>query len=86
MIRLQLIPAQASAGGPRVFHVVSFTYDLATRQLTLTVRDGRMCVELAGQWHLDVQPSHVAPYSLAEAERIHDERSLVLLAHSHGSD
>lgn len=81
MLRVQLIPAQASAGGPRVFHVVSFSYDVATHQLTLTLRDGRMCVELAGQWEMDVQPSQVAPQSLAEAERIHDERSLVLLAH-----
>lgn len=81
MIRVQLIPAQASAGGPRVFQVVSFHYDVATTHLMLDLRDGRMCVALAGQWQMDVRPSRVAPHSLAEAERIHDERALVLMAH-----
>lgn len=81
MLRVQLVPAQVAAGGPRTFQVVSFEYDVTTRQLTLALRDGRMCIELMGSWQMDVQPSRVAPHSLAEAERIHDERSLVLMAH-----
>lgn len=81
MLRVRVTPAQSSAGGPRSFEVVSCGYDVATHQLTLVLRDGRMCVELAGHWQLEVQRSNVAPHSIAEAERIHDERALVLLAH-----
>lgn len=80
-MRIQLVPAQTSAGGPRVFDAASFEYDVALRQLTMVFRDGRMCVELTGQWQMDVQPSNVAPQSLAEAERVHDERMLVLIGH-----
>jgi hypothetical protein len=80
MFRLTVTPAQRSAGGPRVFQVVSFDYDTETRHLTLTLRDGRMCLALVGQWGMDAQPSRVAPHSIAEAERIHDERALVLMA------
>jgi len=80
-MRVTLVPAQASAGGPRIFQVVSFSYDVETRQLTLTLRDGRMCIELVGQWQMDVQPSRVQPHAIAEAERIHDERALVIMAH-----
>jgi len=80
-MRVTVVPAQASGGGPRIFQVVSFSYDVVTRQLTLVLRDGRMCVELVGQWQLEAQVSNVQPHSIAEAERIHDERSLVIMAH-----
>ena len=78
-MRVRLTPAQASAGKQRVFEVIRFEYDAETRHLTFDLRDGQMCVALVGQWQLEVEPSRLQPHSIAEAERIHDERSLVLM-------
>jgi hypothetical protein len=82
MVHLDLIPLSTSAGGTRSFDVVRFDWNSATDQLTLVLRDGRMCVELVGAWRLEVSDLAGRPaHSIAEAERIHDGRQLVLMAH-----
>ena len=77
-MRVRLTPAVASAGGTRIFHVVRPEYDTETRQLVLVLRDGKLCLELLGQWQIDVTASDRRPHSCDEAERIYHERALVL--------
>lgn len=77
-MRIRLTPNSATAGGTRVFEVVSAHLDTANGQLTLTGRDGRVCLGLVGPWEYDVATSHLAPMSIDEIERLHDGRSLVL--------
>lgn len=80
MVRLRLTPGTASAGPTRVFHVTSFTYDTTSRQLVLTCRDGRICIEVLGGWEVAGEAaSGASTHTIAEAERIHDGRSLVLI-------
>lgn len=81
MVRVRLTPNTAGAGGTREFDVIGFDFDLQSRRLVLKLRDGQMCIEALGSWELSVGLAHGSvPHSIAEAERIHDGRNLVVMA------
>lgn len=76
-MRVRLTPGTPTAGGTRIFIVVAAEYDTTNGQLTLTCRDGRICLGLQGSWEVVIEKSFLRPMSCDEAERIHDERSLI---------
>ncbi len=81
MVRVTVEPQTTNAGGRRVFQALRATFTPNDRRLVLVLRDGSMCIELQGDWSLEVRDSQVMAHSIAEAERIHDGSSLVLMSH-----
>ena len=73
MLQLRLTPGEGSAGGPRTFIVRAFEHHLDRRTLTLVCRDGHVGIQLVGHWHLEARPSSLAPHTVDEVARIHDE-------------
>lgn len=80
-MRIRLTPDSPTAGGTRVFEVVRAKHDTRNGQLTLTGRDGRICLGLVGGWEVEMLPSQLVPMGVDEMERIHDGRALVVMAH-----
>lgn len=78
-MNVRLTPGTADAGGTRIFEVVDARYNTANRQLTLTGRDGKICLELVGLWELRVKTSLRRAMGVDEIERIHEGRTLVRL-------
>jgi hypothetical protein len=76
-MKVILTPGTATAGGTRIFVVLGAHYDTTNGELTLTCRDGRICLGLHGSWEMAVERSLLQAMSCDEAERIHDERSLI---------
>ncbi len=76
-MRVRLTPATGDA--PKVFDVISATFDTAKGELTLTCRDGRVCLGLVGTWELSIEPSRRLPMACDEVERIHDGSLLVMV-------
>jgi hypothetical protein len=66
-----------TAGGTKVFEVVSAELNTANGELTLSCRDGRVCLGLVGAWEYAVTSSILAPMSIYEVERIHNGEALV---------
>ncbi len=81
MIRVTIEPLTANCGNPRDFNTLGFSYDLTTGHLEIQLRDGRMCLELKGAWKVGARQTQTIAHSIAEAERIHDGSTLVLIAH-----
>lgn len=67
------------AGETKVFEVVSTLLNTTTGELTLTCRDGQVCLGLIGAWEMETQSSRCRPMSCEEVERIHDGRALIAL-------
>lgn len=74
---IRLTPGTATAGGTKVFEVVGASLNTANGQLTLTCRDGQVCLELVGQWELAINTSSRRAMSIDEVARLHDGQSLV---------
>lgn len=62
---------------PKVFDVVGFNLNTENGELTLTCRDGRVCLGLVGGWRLSVQNSRRLPMGCDEVERIHNGQRLI---------
>lgn len=74
-----LEPNSASAGGVRIFRVKHAQYNTQSRQLVLHLRDGKMCVELLGEWTMTINSADsLVAHSLREAERIHAAEPLIV--------
>jgi hypothetical protein len=78
-MRVRLTPLTPGASGPRTFEVKAAAFDTTKGELTLTCRDGRICLGLQGTWQMEVCDSFVRLMSTEEAEREHDGRSLLVL-------
>lgn len=78
-MRLRLTPLTAGAGGTRMFEVNGYEHNLATQQLTLALRDGKMALEVLGSWELECRESRLLAHTCDEAERIHNGRALVIV-------
>lgn len=77
-----LEPNSASAGGVRIFRVKHAQYNTQHHQLVLHLRDGKMCVELLGEWKMTVSVAEsLVAHSIAEAERIHSAEPLIVGVH-----
>ena len=76
-MRVRLTPSTANAGGTKVFEVVAANLQTTNGQLTLTCRDGRVCLGLIGSWECDIDSSPLMSMSCDEVERIHDGKTLV---------
>jgi hypothetical protein len=76
-MRVRLTPLTNAAGSTRIFVVVRAEFNTTTGELTLTCRDGKICLGLVGSWELAIETCFVGPMSCDEAERVHDERSLI---------
>lgn len=74
-MRVQLMPNTGER--PRVFDVIAVNFDTSKGELTLTCRDGRICLGLQGGWEMAIGDSRHRAMSCDEAERIHDGRALV---------
>jgi len=74
-MRIRLTPA--TGGEPKVFDVVGADFETTKNQLTLTCRDGRVCMGLQGSWEMSITKSRILPMSIDEVERIHDGRSII---------
>lgn len=77
-MRVRLTPNTGERA--RVFEVLAASLETAKGELTLTCRDGRICLGLQGSWEMSIQDSVVRPMSCDEAERIHDGSALVVMA------
>lgn len=76
-MRVRLTPLTGNAGGTRIFVVVRAEFNTTNGELTLTCRDGKICLGLQGSWEVAIEKCFVRPMSCDEAERIHDGRSLI---------
>lgn len=76
-MRVRLTPGTADAGGTRIFQVRGADYDTTTGNLTLTCRDGKICIQLVGLWEMSIRPSFVGAMSVDEVERVYEGRTLV---------
>jgi hypothetical protein len=63
---------------PKVFEVLGADLNTASGQLTLTCRDGRVCLGLVGGWDISLQHSRLLPMGCDDVERIHDGRSVLV--------
>lgn len=76
-MRVRLTPLTANAEGTRIFVVVRAEFNTTNGELTLTCRDGKICVQVVGSWEMAIEKCFVRPMSVDEAARIHDGRSLI---------
>jgi hypothetical protein len=74
MMRVRL----TGAGDTKIFDVVSAVLKTTSGELTLTCRDGQVCLALVGAWEMAVTPSSLAPMSCDEIERLHEGRLVVM--------
>lgn len=76
-MRVRLTPGSATAGGTKVFEVVAAQWQTTSGELTLTCRDGRVCLGLVGAWDIALDASLRVPMSCDEVEQRHDGRMTV---------
>jgi hypothetical protein len=74
-MRVRLTPN--TGADPKVFDVVGLDMNTENGQLTLTCRDGRVCLGLVGGWIVSVQSSRLLPMGCEDVERIHNGHTLI---------
>jgi hypothetical protein len=79
MIRLRLTPNTNGAGGTRIFHVMGYVHRLAKSELEMQLRDGRLCLQVTGDWEIEARHALGLAHSCADAERIHDGHKLIMV-------
>ena len=68
------------AGDAKHFDVLAAEYQTDKGELTLTARDGRVCLGLQGSWLVSIEESRSRPMGCEDIERIHDGRGIVLVS------